>query len=151
MCPDDDDSLSDPRHSTPKLRGTLNLPLPIHSPYPLRSRSSTPKPQQIKMNAPDTEELYSLRLEVSSLRSEIAALRQRYEGQSPAIVSDAHIAAHSRTFHPTSRSRARPRSPSGVRPTSRFTANLADGIAARPTSGFAVDYGAGYQFCPKIE
>ena len=52
MCRDGDESLPDPQHSTPKLRGFLNLPLPTRSPYSLRSRPSQSSPE-----LPDTQKL----------------------------------------------------------------------------------------------
>ena len=187
MCPNGDDSSADPRHSTPKQRGTLNVPLPIHSPYHLRSRPSTPEPQrkkmndelralnlqnsstlptpslnspssprsqtfptQVNMNATDTEELYSLHLEVTSLRLEISALRQRYEVEQrdlqkkvnilrlsvmppnllptsqptpePASQPIQHPAPEPVLLTPRSCSRACPRSRSTARPTFLFTA-----------------------------
>ena len=80
MCPDGDYSLPDPRNSTPKPRGSLNLPLPTRSPYPFRSRLSQPSPEpEDATSLISRDERRHLRLEIASLQSEISALRLRHD------------------------------------------------------------------------
>ena len=97
MCLDGDDSSSpDPRYSTPKLRGTLNLPLPTRLPYAFRSRPSQPSPDLSSLRINDAEaedatlfisrdEWKRLQLEVASLQSEICSLRLQHDEELKAI------------------------------------------------------------------
>ena len=96
MFPEGDESLlPDPRHSTPKPRGILNLPLPTRSPYPFRSRSSKPSQDlsntQLTTRLEDDTSFISrdnwgrLRLEIASLRSDICTLRIQHDEELKAI------------------------------------------------------------------
>ena len=90
----DDSSLPNPRHLTPKLRGTLNLPLPTRSPYAFRSRPSQSSPDPPNaLDTPQAEDISfishedwgRLQLEVASLQSEICSLRLQHDEELKAI------------------------------------------------------------------
>ena len=116
----DESSLPDPRHSTPKPRGILNLPLPTRSPYPFRSRSSKPSQDlpntQLTSRPEDDTSFISrddwtcLRLEIASLQSEICTLRLKHEElkeiraelETVRLSSQNSAACHA-TSHPTNR------------------------------------------------
>ena len=87
MCPNGDYSLPDPRNSTPKPRGSLNLPLPTRSPYPFRSRLSQPEPEDAT-SLISRDERRHLRLEIVSLQSEISALRLRHDEELQVIQAE---------------------------------------------------------------